>query len=288
VNELLLWISAVAKGSESSFRRKAAELTPARKGRFAAHRIAEWNLGMLSHCEFGAAADGGWRVAPPVLAATDPAGRPAAVLCGARTDDLKQRLLNSAEGRVSITSPAAAPDIIKINAGSNSELRQIAEKARVPLQWNTPLAILSCFQRPSRMSLPETSLPTGAWTVSRFSRSRLRWVDGDIRQADKAPTGLFRFASEYGTRYVLKERHACLEVEAAAGKYRLLGPRQRALRFDLSRGVAMVPLSARPPSLIERALVSCSGHLPVIENGALIYIEITPSVAAAVTAALGR
>ena len=75
-----------------SFRSKVTELGLAR-GQTAA-RIVQWNLEKLGHAEFGQAAAGtGWRIAPPVLAASDPSGVPFAFLCGARTPALLDRLV---------------------------------------------------------------------------------------------------------------------------------------------------------------------------------------------------
>lgn len=288
MNELLLWISTLQEGTAASFNRKAAELAPSRASGPAAHRVAEWTLDMLSHCEFGGAASGGWRVAPAVLAAGDPRAAARAVLCGARDPQTVRRLVDAAGGAAAVTPQHRAPDAVTVAAGSNAELMRIASSAGIPLQWSAADAILAASPRPIDVPLEEAPLPTGNWKVTRFSRSRLQWVDADAAAAARARTGLFRFTSDFGRRYILKERGRAFIVDPAVGKYRLFGRRQRALRIDLSRGTATAPLSARPPRLVERALVSCSGALPSIEDGRLVYTGVTPTAAAAVGWSLGR
>jgi hypothetical protein len=286
VNELLLWASAVGSGSSAAFKRKAIELLPARRGAPSAYSRALWTLGSLAHCEFGEAAEGGWRVAPPVLAAKDPAGGVEAVLCGARTRSLLARLDSAAGNGMSVDPQRDAPDLIRVAMPAAGDLIHVSREAGIPIQWDAPLAILSAFAPPRLAGFVETELPSGGWTVERFSRSKMAWVASSVAEAGRKRHGLFRFRSDYETRHVFRQGAVTREVTPGIAKYWMLGRRQRAMRLDLSRGLVSFPPAARPPGLIDRSLVVASGALPVFTDKGLTYSGITAPVAAAVAAAL--
>lgn len=286
MNELLLWASAVGSGTDASFKRKATELLPARRGGLAAHSRALWNLGSLAHCEFRDPVGGGWRVAPPVLAAGDPAGSVGAILCGARSNPLLARLTTAAGDSVSRRDQQDAPDLIEVRTSAPADLMSISRESGIPIQWNASLAILAAFEPPSLGSFAEIPVPSGGWTVERFSRSGMRWVPSSVAEAGRKSLGLFRFTSDYRTSHVFRKGESTREVPPGIAKYWALGRRQRAMRLDLSRGIASFPLAARPPGLIDRALVVASGILPAVSDSRLIYSGVTAPVAAAAAAAL--
>ncbi|MFC3326076.1 hypothetical protein [Mesorhizobium cantuariense] len=286
MNELLQWVSAVASGTDATFKRKAAELLPSLRGGPAAHNRAMWAFGSLAHCEFGQAAGGGWRVVPPVLAAGDPATSATAVLCGARSDALLERLASAAAGRMFTLPQRGAPDLVRVETASAGEMISLAREVGIPVQWNAALAVLAAYRVPSPASFPETALPSGGWKVSRFSRSRMDWTASTLAEAGCAQRGLFRFSSDYGTRHIVRHAGISRDAPPAVAKFWVLGRRQRAMRLDLSKGIASFPITVRPPGLIDRALVVCSGTLPSVAERHLVYSGVTAPVAAAVSAAL--
>jgi hypothetical protein len=288
MNDLLLWMSAKSFGTQQSFRAKVAEFDGGGRGSIARHRLAEWNLSKLAHAEFRAAPDGAdWRVTPPVLAADDFQGR--AILCGARTPTLSARLVVAAgPGQVEIRHQSAGPDVIQVCASNAPALAAISKEAAIPVQWNAPLAALAAGTSPNDATLQPTTMPIGGWTVTRFSRSQLGWVDSSAQEAAKARFGLFRFRSEYGTAYILIEGGQPWACEPAQAKFRILGRRSRALIYDSTAYELQVRSSCRPPSLVERALVLCSGHLPAFREGYFIYTHVERSMAGVVAELLGQ
>lgn len=286
MNELLLWVSAVGSGGEAALRRRAAALLPSRRAGPTAYSRALWSLGSLAHCEFGEVADGGWRVAPPVIAAGDPAGPISAVLCGARTAPLIARLAAAAGNRMSVNAQPEAPDAVLLSMPRADDLISVSREVGIPVQWSAPLAILSAFAPPPLASFDESTVPSGAWAVERFSQSRTAWLPSSVDEAGRARRGLFRFRSDYSVRHIYRLGGVTREVPPGIAKYWALGRRQRAMRLDLSRGQVSFPLAARPPGLIDRALVVASGTLPVPSGGRLTYSKITAPVAAATAAAL--
>ena len=286
MNTLLHWMSARRSGSMNSFGSKVTELGLIR-GRLT-HRIVQWNLEKLGHAEFGPAAAGkGWRVAPPILAAGDPWQSPSAFLCGARTPELLERL-RSADVQEHRQSQCQGPEIVKVVAPSPWALQECAASAGIEVQWNAPLAILSCFTPPTEQSLAPTSIPIGGWDVTRFSKTGLTWVPSSVDQALAAAAGLFRFRSSYEIQHVLIEDGLPQSVEPATGKYRILKKRHSPLSYSMPSKALKIRSSCRPPSLVERALVLCSGALPVFKDGLITYSSIEPTMAFSVASRLGQ
>ena len=286
MNALLLWMSARQSGSTGSFRSKVIELGLTR-GR-STHRVVQWNLEKLGHAEFGQASAGtGWRVAPPILAAGDPMRSPSAVLCGARTPALLDRL-SSGDVRKRRQIQSEGPDIVEIEAPSARALEGCAARASIEVQWNAPLAILACCAPPAEQQVAPAELPIGGWEVSRFSKTDLAWVPSSMDQARSATAGLFRFRSNYETKHVLIEGGSPFSVEPAMGKYRILKKRHLPLSYSMSGKALQIRASCRPPSLVERALVLCSGALPVFKGGLLTYGGIEPTIAFSVASLLGQ
>jgi hypothetical protein len=294
MNGLLLWMSARQSGSAQSFRSQVAALGSV-SGR-SPHRVAEWNLSKLGHAEFGRAAVGeGWRVAPPVLAAGDPSKSGHALLCGARTPVLLDRLRTAAGPRLLTSTQNGGPDVVALAASSSVILGIIAQEAGIDVQWNAPLAVLACSPKPSANRLDPADISVGGWDVSRFSKSNLAWVPSTVADARGTRDGFFRFRSDYSTKYILIEAGSPFVTDSAAGKYRLLARRHRRLRrgqspitYTSSAEVIRIRASCRPPALVERALVLCSGSLPRFDNEFLAYGGVEPAVASAVAALLDQ
>ena len=294
MNPLLLWMSARQAGSASSFRARVAELQPehARRGGGAApHYLAAWMLSKLGHAEFHPAADGaGWRVAPPVLAASGIHASPHAVLCGARTEPLLAALAAAADAqRLHLLPQPGAPDLVEVHAESSALLSRIGADARIPIQWNAPLAILAACPPVSEIALQQQPMPIGAgWTVSRFSKSGLAWVPCTPAEIRSPRTNLFRFKGEYSTTYMLQADGRSWICDAAIGKYRVLTRRHRPLTYSAPTQDLAIALSCRPPELVERALVISSGRLPEVRGTDIVYTRIAPATAATAAAVLGQ
>jgi hypothetical protein len=294
MNELLLWMSARRSGSEQSFRAKIAELQPAGHRAGALYRQAKWDFSKLGHAEFGAAADGaGWRVAPPTLAAGDYQEPCRAILCGARTPRMLEALaVHGPQGSVGVQAQHTAPDLVSVSARSPDELAALATKSGFPLQWNAATAILLTAVPPAAARLERIAMPIGGWTVSRFSKTQLAWVDCSARDASILAGGLFRFRAErQPNKYVLVEHREPFACDPLSAKYRIIlrsRRRNRPMSYDAGSQTLAIRASCRPPALVERALVICSGTLPVFREGRILYGRVDRRTAAAVATFLGQ
>ncbi len=301
VNELILWLSARMEGSWQQFKAAVealhlpddeptgAEATEEewRQGGLPLHQEIRLMLERLGHAEFFAGGcEGGWRIAPPVWAASRPEEPPSAVLCGARTLPLLERLRSPTLVSAALQSEdggAAAPTIYRLTAENWEGLLSGAAASGIRVCFDVPRAILCAVTRVCEMYEEIADLPMGRdWVVEQFDPEELRWRASSREEGRAARDGLFRFRLSYQRRHFLKRRGRSYEMDGAAAKYALLRRRRRSvLRYVSASKECVVPASCRPPLLVERALILCSGKLPGFEasNATLTYRSVSPDVA---------
>lgn len=156
-NELLLWMSARREGSWQQFRAAVEELHspedgselndtgPPTSDEFRRYQRFRLDFGSLGHAEFFAReCENGWRIAPPTLAAHPVPNGFRAVLCGARSPPLLDRLLRTGEQlAVEVCSVRGVPDIVRFTAPEIGSLESLAIQSSIRFQPDAPLAILS-------------------------------------------------------------------------------------------------------------------------------------------------
>lgn len=298
---LLLWMSARRQGSWQQFRTAVEELHVGESNdvggedddapdQFALslYQTLRFNLQRLGHAEFFAGAgDADWRVTPPSLAVTQHPRGWLGILVGARSQTLLQRLhaaLESGSANMETLALPAYPDQILVTADNEGAVAAVAGRAGLLLQSDAPSALLTslppvddpCVRHP-------TQLPFGAeWRIDRFSSEKLSWQSATIDDAASVSGGLFRFSLRHQRHVLFCVRGAAFRVPGQVGKYlvlRIRKHRRQVLRYDGEKRMLAVPASCRPPFLIERALVLCSGSPPSYEGGILQYTEIPENIA---------
>lgn len=303
-NALLLWMSARRQGSWQQFRTAVEDLHVGESNdlggeddgaldQFALslYQTLRFNLQRLGHAEFFAGAgDADWRVTPPSLAVTRHARGWLGIVVGARSRTFLQRL-NAAVGTANLETLVFPeyPDQILIAGNDQGTVAAVAERAGLLLQIDAPAALLTslppiddpCVRYP-------TKLPFGAeWRIDRFSSDHLAWRSATHDDAATASRGLFRFSLRHQRHVLFCTRGAAFRIPGQAGKYLVLRSRRRQiLRYDGQKRMLAVPASCRPPFLIERALVLCSGSPPFYEGGILRYAEIPKNIAVIAAALL--
>ena len=224
------------------------------------------DLAALGHVDLEA--DGTWRIAPPLLAATgeDRSGA-RAVLCGARTPKVLERL------RANCTSAGATaievlqemrPSAFTVTASDQANLAAIAANTGLAFQRDAPFTLLACL--PTIRNWPRTPCPMVAGRVAivkRFSRSRLTWLPSSLEEAIKAPRGLFRIRRDWDWVNLLKQGSARqAQIDIYAGRL-AAADGAKVADWNPTSTQLRLPFSLSPPTLISRALVLCSGRLPV-------------------------
>ncbi len=299
-NELLFWLSARREGSWQQFRAGVEELHSTEgdyeengnatlgESEFPLHQRLRLDLERLGHAEFFAyGCEEGWRVAPPTLAAHPVSGGVRAILCGARSPALRERALRVGERvdcEVEVLDSHDVPEVIRFVAPDKLPLQKAATEIGAHFQADAPLAILSHLppcDPPSRGSQP-AEFPVGAdWRIREFDAMRLRWDTTDRNHAQTARTGLFEFQLYDHWRYFLRWKGGTFEMPRSVALYVLLRRRRRLLHYDAQASTLSLPGSCRPPRLLERALVLCSGIPPSFDPATvrLTYANIAPDIA---------
>ena len=293
-NELLLWLSARREGSWQQFRQAVEELhsgdvdTSDNDGEFPLHQQLRLDLERLAHVEFFARdCEEGWRIVPPTLAAHPVPSGVRAVLCGARSPALRERVLGFGEKIDCETLDyCGVPQVIRLVAADTSAVAEMAIQAGVGFQLDAPLAILSHLRPcdpPSRSEKP-SEFPVGDdWSIHEFDTAVLAWRKTDRRQSQIARGGMFRFTHRFHRpTYFLRWRGELFKLPRAVVLYVLLKrSRNDLLRYSAAAQTLSLPAICRPPRLLERALVLCSGLPPAYDaaTASLTYADVPPEIA---------
>ena len=309
MNRLLIWMSFLGHGSWPQFRsaverfnvesadRICGESDKYRPANLPSHQSAKFSLQRLAHAEFSSSdSDSDWRIVPSSLAVSKRHSKWTAVCCGARSPSL-QKHIETAGYDVTVKTEARedAPDAICLEASSFSDLVRLSSKLGFKIQINAPLALLSailpvddCRNRFLGKAPPGTN-----WKIERFLPGELSFKAVNRENFQNTDTGLFRFQMKHQRFYYLRwNSHTYLTQEGQTGKFAVLH-RSRArglhlLEYSYKRATLSVPWSCRPPLLIERALILCSGHLPCVntETNRLVYDNVPDDVTRLVGALL--
>jgi hypothetical protein len=266
------------------------------------YQTLRFNLQRVGHVEFFAGAGEGveWRVTPPALAITRHALGWIGVVAGGRSPSLTDRLRSVAAGHgaeLRVLPLASYPDQIVITADTRDTLAAIGEQAGFSLQDDAPAALLASLPPVDDPSVRfRTELPFGSdWKIDRFSADDLVWRSATLDAANTASAGLFRFSLGHQRHVLFCCKGTAARIPGQVGKYLVLRRRRRrrqVLWYDAQNRTLSLPASCRPPFLIERALILCSGSPPSykggdVRGGSLQYHDI-PQDIAAIAAALLR
>ena len=292
LNDVLTWMSARGRGSWSQFRAAVEELhvepgdceeggenaDDATASDLPVYQAVRLNLQRLAHAEFYSSnAEADWRVVPPALAVHNEGDQWVGILCGARPPGLRDRI-----GRSNATWESQAargmPDRIRLVATDLTALETTSRAVGVHVQVKAPVSLLAAIPPVDdpRSRVPAEAPVVPGWTIERFMSSTLRWTtrdrtdnrDLEFRDVHECATGLFRFRMKYQRFHYLRWRRRTYSVPVQVGKYAVLRFRRvrGLLQYDRSRSLLLVPVICRPPLLIERALILCTGLLPSLDK----------------------
>lgn len=291
-NNLLTWMSARGTGSWSQFRAAVEELfrevengaeededaDDVTAGALPAYQMARLNLQRLGHVEFFADSSGvKWRVVPSALAVHKDRDQWIGILCGTRPPDLCARL--GCNGvKCESESASGMPDCIRVVARDVTALEKACKAVGVLIQLDAPASLLAALPPVDdpRSRVAEDVPPAPGWAIERFSTANLGWTtrrsrgDGELNYDGvlACQTGLFRFRRKHQRFYYLRWRGKTYRVNSQVGKYAVLWHMRarHLLKYDRSRCILTVPVSLRPPLLVERALILHTGLLPSLDG----------------------
>ena len=297
-NDLLLWLSAKKSGTWSRYRAAVDELqifeeksnddedlgedVPDNTSLAIHHRL-RLNLERLGHAEFFRKdSKSGWCVVPPILVCSASKVGATGILCGARTDHILAQLQALTNIRVSLTNQIECPDRIEVVAETREQLEQLAASIGLYYQANATKMLLASIPPVDNWQYrTPAEFPFGEdWQVHRFSAETLKWVSAIAEEARAASFGLYRFRIAHQLQYYIQLHGGVYKIPVQVGKYLVLRKkRQRVVVYDVDNHTFSVPVSYRLPLLVDRALTLCSGLVPRIENGRLLYTNVSSSIA---------
>lgn len=303
-NDLLLWLSAKGSGSWARYRSAVDELQSLdepsnadqdlddgvpESGSLPVHLRLRLNLERLGHVEFFRDDfPDGWRIVPPTLACDDTGLQ--AVLCGARTDSLIRQVEDAIDGvSMQRSTQRECPDVIHVVVEEERHMQRVAAAADLYLQPRAVSQLLAAVPPIDDMQMrTPAELPFGTeWDASEFIAEKLGWISVEADKARAADSGLFRFHIHFQPHYFVKLRGRSFRIPVQVGKYLMLRKaRQRVTTYDRDAMVFAVPVACRPPLLIDRALTLCTGRVPEVDKGHLIYRNVGNDKAIAVRALL--
>jgi len=297
-NELLLWLSARREGSWQQFRAVVEELhslendsdlngdSQTGDNEFPLHQQLRLNLECAAHTEFFEHdSKYVWRIAPPVLAAHPATDGFRAVLCGARSLALRERVLSvGQECGCETVIRRGVPEVIRLAASNIDALSDAAAQAHVYFQPDASLAILSHIRPcnpPTRRSEQSVFPTSEGWRIREFDTGTLRWRASDRQRAQAVRAGVLEFSLYDDWRYFLRWSGGTFKLSRAVALYALLRRHRGLLRYDEQIRALNLPGTCRPPRLLERALVLCSGFPPSFDpaTSRLTYADVPPDIA---------
>jgi hypothetical protein len=297
---LLFWLSARREGSWRQFKAAAEELNDAgdaaseTEAGLQVHQRMRFDFDCLAHVEFFARdCETGWRVAPPTLAAHSHGGRARAILCGARSTELVERVVQDGQAcGCEVRIEPGEPAVISLISADTAPLATTARRARVLFQADAPSAILSHLAPyvPAPNAATAT-LPEGrGWRIREFDSTALAWQTVDRTRARTAHTALLEFQLYDRWHYFIRRAGQVIELPRAEALYVFLRRRRGLLRYDPTTAILSVPAACRPPRLLERSLVLCSGRPAVFvgATGRLHYVDVPPDIARLSATLLGQ
>lgn len=300
-SDLLIWMSARERGSWSQFRsaveqfhvepddngEKGENVDDTTASDLPVYQAVRFGLQRLAHVEFfSTSAEADWRVVAPALAINTQNDQWIGVLCGARSPQLLSKL-SRISGAVSCECQRipGMPGRILLMADDLNTLVQPANDADLAFQVDAPASVLAAIPPVDdpRSRFPAAPPGSPGWTIERFSTSKLGWEGAESRDLVRVGTGLFRYRMKYQRFHFLRWRGRTFSVQVQVGKYAVLRHRRvrKLLHYNRDRALLSVPVGCRPPLLIERALVLCTGLLPHINkaSGRLEYTRVPLRIA---------
>lgn len=268
-------------------------------------------LASLGHCDFKFSHEGNEvYAAPPILTRLPSAGFPQAILSGARSPDTIQELSDACQ---------SLGQHCELNIAEQPERVDFAP-TRISIQ-NEDIKDLEALSQFLKIPFLETP---SAWSILHFSGSideyskTLQWSDEDElkwqRQTFEPHSLQFREfpdsnltirLSQYADpqinikRYYLWKEGRCAQVDRDWGRYWVLKAiHLNVLIYDRNQFIMAVPVGARLPQLLERALTLCSGYIatyrksvsssPLWDGGFNLFQAIPPQIAELTATKLGQ
>jgi hypothetical protein len=269
-------------------------------------------LASLGHCDFNFSSDRSKNkvyAAPPVLVRLPCAGFPQAILSGARVPNTIQQLSRACQSvgqqiDIEVTEQPneliLAPKRVAVQAEDVRELEAIASSVGIHFQEAPSAWYLLNFAAnidDYLATLKWSNDPELSWKHETFEANSLQFKS--IRETQtNIRISRYSHPSRNTKICYLWQDGMCTEIDLDWGRYAILKAlRLNVLSYDKRRFMMAVPVSAKLPRLLERALTLCSGYAakfvtklpsdPQIQ-GFNLFTAVPPQIAEMTAAKLGQ
>lgn len=230
------------------------------------------SLQSLGHCDFDFTGNRVY-VAPPALVRLPCAGFPQAVLAGARSPQMLEQIKDVCDAlgnhiKVEIqldNDLSLIPRQITVQVEDVEELRKIADSLNIhfrenPAAWeilNFSGSLQDYFATRKWSSAPEINWQRQTFNIDSLQFHSYQGTETNIRLSQyKNPK------SSTQTYYFWRDGQST-EIDRDWGRYAVLSTLHlNVLVYDKRKFMMAVPIGAKLPCWLERALTLCSGHMP--------------------------
>jgi hypothetical protein len=228
--------------------------------------LLAYQLAECAHVEFDFDGDLSWNIAPSVLAGIEGqhGGTGVAVLCGARTQELEERIDRAARSCGLAISRSSAlsglPAVLSVH-GDESELEKLARLTEISWQPRASgflAALLPTISDLIRLGRAIDQLPTGHETRV-YDLSSLTFQAHDARRGQTAEGSLYRVMRNGRPEHWYREGARLTKTSWAAGAYKALAVRNiSVVEYQPATQSLHVPFRAPLPILHARTAALCS------------------------------
>lgn len=281
------WMTQVAEGSWTSFRRVVDDRVAAEEDSQAVARRLRLALGDLAVSQFFVAGGQRWETLPPFLGRLHTAS-PSAQFCGGRVPSLmKSATEAAAECGCTMTSVEVSEGLSAFRlSGAEDGLLAAATRLRVKYVHDAPRALCNFIVPISQqLSSAPVEEPLGNWSARYMDLDRCNWSPEPVSGA------ACELRSEFGvTRYYLERSpglHVRLPKREAIYASALLAHASLA-SYDLETKELSCPAACPLPEPYSRVASMCSGSPPTLSAGRFRHSDVSPMIATLILSALGQ
>ena len=250
--------------------------------------VVRRSLDSLGHCNFDFTGNRVY-VAPPTLVRLPCAGFPQAILAGARSPQTIEQIkdvCNALGNHIKVESQreddlSLIPRRITVQVEDVEELRKIADSLKIHFKENPAAWEISNFSGSLQDYLPTrkwSSAPEINWQRQTFNTNSLHFDSPQDTETNIRLSQYKNLKSSTQTYHFWRDGQST-EIDRDWGRYAVLSAMHiNILFYDNRKFMMAVPIGAKLPSLLERALTLCSGYVPEYRDKIDSLAKLLPKV----------
>jgi hypothetical protein len=282
-DQVIYWMSHVGEGTWAGFKRAVASLAPAGVNSKDVARLLRLRFSDLAIAEFFIDGSERWQAFGPLLASS-PHDPQTALLAGARTPNLIERLRKSAAAAGCQVFELAVEGLFTSVKVHGRELRSVAEAADIEYERDIGRRLALCIPTlDDERGRNQSREPPRNWAVSSFDYDQMIWREGPehgpaIEMTSKYEERAYFVRARDGGITRLPKRFALYAGAAVQGV--------ELARYD-SRTLDLVAPAAAPlPEPCARAACLAGGRASVVRNRRVLYENVPARLAGIILASL--